>query len=211
MIFRNIKTMASLVMSTNNLLKIKKNQVQMMKDRGYTIPKSERHLLQPGANTYPEEFNMVYTRGDSNLYVHYIPQDGMDKVNKEAKSIAFPIIAEKINEGINHVIIISNPFRYNYDKEIIDLVNKELVEIEMFSYEFFLVDPTRHRKMPPFKILTPEEKQQELPDKKYSNYPRFQSGDPFVKWFNLKSGDVVRTEEKVSINDQTIPFYRVLL
>jgi DNA-directed RNA polymerase subunit H (RpoH/RPB5) len=200
--------MASKHLPDSSMFKIKRNQIQMMLDRGYTLPKSERELLHtPVLN--PNEFSATYRKGSNMIYVHYIPQSG-DKVKKTELTDAFSKITVKIQSGINHIILISNPFNFSFDTEIIKLVDPSVVTFEIFNYDFFLVDPTRHRLMPPFKILTPEEISEELGKQQLSVLPRLSLTDPLTRWFALKSGDVVRVDEKVSISDQVLPSYLVV-
>ena len=157
-------------MNNQNIL-IKKTISEMMIDRGHQV--IDRHT----------DYFLVKKTDDSEIVIFF---SFFEKLNT---SILKEYIKEIEKNKINHMIII-------YKDKVTSSVNKIInnifhLNIEVFSFSELLFNITKHCLYRPHILLQIAEKNKFV--KKYSKQiPKILLNDPIVKYFNFKSGDILK-------------------
>lgn len=161
-------------MNNQNVL-VKKTVSEMMIDRGHQIIDRQ------------DDYFLIKKTDDSEIVVFF---SFFEKLNT---SILKEYIKEIEKNKINHMIII-------YKDKVTSSVNKIIdnifhLNIELFSFSDLLFNITKHRLYRPHILLTTSEKIKFI--KKYGKQiPKILLDDPIVKYFNFKSGDILKIIRK---------------
>ena len=161
-------------MNNQNVL-VKKTISEMMIDRGHQI--IDRR----------DDYFLVKKTDDSEIVVFF---SFFEKLNT---SILKEYIKEIEKNNIIHMIII-------YKDKVTSSVNKIInnifhLNIEVFSFSELLFNITKHCLYRPHILLKIAEKNKFV--KKYSKQiPKILLDDPIVKYFNFKSGDILKIIRK---------------
>ena len=191
------------------LFNVKKNQLKMVKRRGYDITKEKNILLiteQQFAQTYipfAESQNkslrevLTYVYEDNNgkrLLVYYA--DANDDTVKLGISEVAPVIVQMKQYGVGDAIIISS-------KALSPSANKHIQGLLSYTIQVFdeiemAYDPTAHFLVPKHIPLTREEAQEFLSSNNIDieELPNILSDDIIAKYYGLRQGDIVRIERE---------------
>lgn len=179
----------------------KRCQVEMMIDRGYNVTHEELVAV-----SSEKEFKKYYKTID-NLDKIYVKKVGGEKlytaviyhINEEGtrsisgRDVTFTKINEIYDEGrgTNHFILIYN---VDLNADLIKLLAK--FRTEKFDYNFFRLNPTRHKKSQKIRILSDQEKEEFYNITSYE--PREMPGnpraDPVVKYYGGGAKDLLFIE-----------------
>lgn len=173
----------------------KKTQVEMLEDRGYTIPEAELLAISTGrrfVNYFDQvegNLDMIYERSRDNdrLSVVYNLetkgtkkkqlQDLMNKVDGQYES----------GEAEEFIIITISPLNESWLKKL-------KFSVQVFNYDDLALNPTRHALNPQFSLLS--EKQRSEFYRRTKILPRQMPGislhDPIVKYYGGKLDDVFK-------------------
>jgi DNA-directed RNA polymerase I, II, and III subunit RPABC1 len=183
----------------------KKNQILMLRDRGYNIP--ERELLWAtagGAAPVIPEYSGFYSSESGNpppLYVLYVPSDvtsdgRIKDVSQQTMIDALhPVVQNySIGVGLRRLVLISDPLNARADEALLSMLSSDSLTIERFLYDQLIVNPTKHNLAPKYDLIPQADVKAFLEGTKsvYSSFPRMSVSDPVAKWHGAKRGDVFR-------------------
>lgn len=181
-------------MDRNVKLTAKQIQIEMLADRGYTIP--EKELTEKLKKL---TLNQTYTKNDLSLYVYYLDDsikliDNVDFFNKKMKRHHSGIIVGSLNDLKK---LLSKKYINQFDK---------LKTIQFFSYDELQYNVSKHTSNGSY----------EKSDYKFAHaneYIHLLFSDPIVKYYGFNVGDIIKmTEDNIydMINDKTISYAIVI-
>lgn len=199
-------------LSKNNL-KIKKNQLEMVRDRNYNIDDSDGFILdftnEEYINYIQEKTNELKSTESAILSSIYYNNDKSDAVFvyyapiiENNTFIRMNVITEFLNLIKNYnvqkgIFIMPIGFEKLSPSSNKDLKNSQYkYDIEIFKFRELLINPNKHvfsRKMTKIPDSEVEEKLKELKCKK-NNLTSITKNDPIVKWYGWSINSVVKIE-----------------
>ena len=191
------------------LFKVKKTQVEMMRDRGFSIESNEAifdYTIEDFIEVYcniiakkdcnPNEFKSAlsefYTKenGES-IYVYY--PETMKDAKKLSKSQIMSLLAYiKQYPSIRNIMIISElPLSDDAKKALIELPS---YTFDRFLYEELAYNPTKHYLVPRHELLSREEAIKFRRDNKikFNQLPILSIYDPIARYYGFRDGQTVR-------------------
>lgn len=195
-----------------NKLKVKKVQVQMLSDRGYTIPSSEKWILTADVTDVKiikkyknMEYNNFYTQTNTNtiLYVYYITEK---KIKKDLQQF----VDDMVNYDRGIIIgTTSESLELKKNKEILEDI--PFKSVQAFLYEDLTYNVTHSIKYDKHELI---DKSLIIPQFVDMNQLSIiQLEDPVVKYFGWQLGDVIKITRKyddINILTATDIGYRVV-
>ncbi len=179
----------------------KQCQVEMMISRGYTVPDEELVAIssEKSFKKYYENIgnnlNMNYKKkiaGETLTtgVVYYINTESVRSTKGFENTTAKRINKLYKEEGVKHIILISN-VKVNDLLEDLPYIN-----FEIFDYNFFRINPTRHKKSQKTRIYTDQEKQDFYNTNKFESWemPGDSKHNPVVKYYGAKVKDLMFIE-----------------
>lgn len=155
---------------------------EMLKQRKYKISSEE-------------DSKIVGTRMKRKIVVYIT---NIDKFNSEK---THEYINKLNNEGFNHGIIVYNNLITSSAKKILQNLPFESkddiikMKIELFQINELQFNITKHRLQPIFYLLTSKENA-EFKEKFGTKIPILLTNDAIARFFNYKTGDIIRTTNK---------------
>ncbi|MNK74653.1 hypothetical protein D3C87_941730 [compost metagenome] len=216
------------------LFKVKKNQLQMLKNRGYDIGAEEGTLTTDirsfitfydeqsrlNKKSFREMMNGFYSRPDDNVYVYFLDTPS-DKA--EIGKAQITAVMEQLNKDlptVRHVILIAE-IGISSDSRTV-LSSLPSYHFEFFMYEDLAYNPTENFLASKHTLLTEGQKylflnswpEEDGKKKKINinNLPGITIHDPISKYYGGKAGDIFFIQRpditgKTLIKDPTL-FYR---
>jgi len=212
------------------LFKIKKNQIEMARDRGYDVSHEEEILFMDGNQflTYMNEKMVTHDFSDLRatltqeyrkignpqelLYVYYAVLSGSAYLKKDIVTSLGDKLQEYRSDGshITSAIIISNAVLSpdaRVKKE--DVATATKVHIDTFSEAELNINPTKHTLTPKHELVPTEDVEEVLQsiraNKKWLEL--IEITDPIVRWYGWKDGDIIKIHRDDSIIDILGPKY----
>lgn len=169
------------------MIKAKKIQVQMLYQRGYTIPDSEHNI------TSKSKLNRIYKFNDiDTLYVHYCLE--------ETLSDSLKIFIKKMEPLENGILIGNDDQIKNFTKKTYkDYFDKlTLKNVQLFTLDELSFNITESIYSPTYEKI---DKSFIIPSIANANQlPKLLLNDPIVKFYDFRPGDVIRTTETIYID-----------
>lgn len=217
----------------DQLFRIKKTQLEMVRDRGYDISHEEAILRMnlEEFTLYVKELSTQMKTGIrgslSRMYVSREQFDGANrnmlvyyggKTNPQFKQVSADIIRQFIaliqNFGVYEaVLIVDAPLSSTGSDELSAL---KLVKWQVFFDSDLKYNPTKHVHTPPHTLLTPEETIATLNRMKVdvSQLVIIKISDPIVRYYGWPAGGLVRVDRDdsaVSVISEKSINYRVII
>ncbi|KAL6012742.1 DNA-directed RNA polymerases II 24 kDa polypeptide (RNA polymerase II subunit 5) [Asimina triloba] len=181
-----------------NLFRIRKTVLEMLRDRGYLV-------LDPEMQMTLAEFRAKFAEGDhikrEDLSIlKEKPEDDRDKIfvfySDEPKLGAKNLktyISRMKEENVSKAIIITQKNLTPYAKKAIAEFSSKFA-VEPFQESELLVNITHHHLVPVHQLLNSEEKKAMLQHYalKERQLPRILVTDPIARYYGLKRGEVVK-------------------
>lgn len=212
------------------LFRVKRTQVEMMRDRGYNVFKDEIDFFFENEEPVKFDINKFSTRYQTmqslsqnyhhpltqkNAYVHFFEKnkDGnklsADKINKELSLI----LSTKLDQNFDTVVLISD---INIDKDGYEtLLNYPMFNFQTFIYEDLIENKTHHVLVPKHVLIPFEEAKNLLSQNrlKRDQLKKLAYDDPIVKYYGGIPGQIfkiIRDKPNVPVMfDESID-YRVV-
>jgi DNA-directed RNA polymerase I, II, and III subunit RPABC1 len=217
------------------LHRVKKTSIEMMTDRGYTV--HDETLLEYSVEKFrkfflseqrkaeqqgdPQEQSTIhfllsttYTREEpkDKVLIWFTPFTGRDVIVEDVRDFIAQLDLSGTEDGPRHGIIISDrnlgssPASYLSDES--DKVNK-LLDIEHFTFEDLVVNPTRHFLVDKHEKITTEESKALFKNTnlKVSQLPLISIRDPQVRYYHFLPGNIVRIH-RINLNGRKEIFFR---
>lgn len=215
----------------NLLFKVKKTQVEMMRDRQiYEIKPEDEKYLDPSytfEQFYRDNYNenpldvyqkldSVYREKTTNKYtkIYYI-NGSKNMTDKKLIQHALSDYERSKSQNINHIILIC---RYIISTRVLsdisDIQTREY-PIEIFYFTELSFNVTKHSLVPKHNLIDSEERKRiitQIGD--INNLPKIFIDDPVVKYYNWKAGKIIRVDrfepvEGVAVSNNI--FYRLII
>ena len=209
----------------SRLFEIKKNQLQMVRRRGYSIER-EQNLLQITAEEFEEAYipfaeqqkkslrtvlSQLYEKENGEkLYVYYADAPA------DKSQLGVDIIGDAIQEmdrfkSKNGIIITSKQLSSSARKQIEGLVS---YNVSIFMEDEMLYDPTAHYLTPEHIGLTPDVQRDLLKRNKINldQLPIILTSDMIARYYGFKVGQVIQIN-RVNLYETIVPHsvaYRVV-
>jgi DNA-directed RNA polymerase I, II, and III subunit RPABC1 len=162
-----------------NKVIVKKTQIEMLQDRGYTIPQEEQKWL---LNTKKKiTFNQIYTKENNTLYVHYIVTDILDELKEFIKQL------EGVDEGLIIGIHPDELEKKKYKNLFDDITFKP---IQAFDYDDLCYNVTHHIGYDKHELIDKNLIIPTLVD--IDQLPVLLKSDPVCRYFNWQVGDIIK-------------------
>lgn len=214
--------------ATSRLFKIKKTQLEMVKDRGFDISNEQalftyrisdfkKHYTEQAEAqgiTVRKALSILYRNPDgTHVYVYY-PDTvqgakflGLDQITELTKTL-------EEYKGITNVIIISElPMSSHVRDKIAGL---PMYHIQFFVYEDMTYNPTKHYLVPRHTLLSEVEARDFLRRNKlkFSQLPWLSIEDPITRYYGWRPGQIVKIDrENLAIETLVMayPTYRAVV
>ena len=175
------------------LYKVRKTVLEMIHDRGVTVPSDE--------NITFEQFTVKYDNNNLDIYINdtfknlkyyvFFHNDVKNFSKSDLKAIINKIILNYDDQNINLILILKEKENNAITKELTKEVYKN---VEVFLRKNMIFNITHHVFQPKFSILTKEE-ETELVEKYYttkSKLPKMSKHDPIAKYYGMKPEQVCK-------------------
>lgn len=178
----------------NVLFKVRKTVIEMLGDRNYIIPESEKISF--------DEFSIKFKNKSMDIYIDntnenlgkvyvYFHNENKTISKLDLKNLFNKIVENYQDEEIKLIILLKEKGNGSILKEI----NKEVYKnVEIFMNKNMIFNITHHEFVPKHSILT-ENETDELLDK-YSTtlnkLPKIYKSDPVAKYYGMKSNQVCK-------------------
>lgn len=165
----------------------KKIQVEMVHNRGYTIPKEEIWMLDQ-ERKMKQAYNQTYTNDDNILYVHYLNEDLIDDMK---------IFKKKMKNCTHGMIIGENDDIKKVSTKYNDYFNP-LKKYQLFTIEELQSNITESILNGTFEKVSSS---LIIPSIAHANeLPFFMLNDPIVKYYDFNAGDVIKITEDSDVD-----------
>ena len=171
----------------NSLFQARKTVIEMLKDRGFTVPDS---LQCDKLNDFKTLFNNkncdIFIKEPSLCYVKFILHH---KIRPNAlRDIVTQLVENQLSDDGNLIVVTRNK-----PNSALQKISKTYKGLQIFWVKNLVVNITKHKLNPKFQVLPESEVDALL--KRYNLTTRFQlplmlKDDPISQYFGLKSGTV---------------------
>lgn len=216
------------------LFDIKKTQIEMVRDRGYTISDSELAILTMNLHSFENYINdLITSHSKSNIrsllsrsYTATLPDNTTKsmlvyyggKNNPQQKQVSADVVRDFIGliqkYGINEaLLIVDAPLSSTGESELSSLT---LTRTQVFFDHELVYNPTTHVDTPVHQLLSSEETQAKVRELKVdkSKLLILRFDDPIVRYYGWIPGNVVRVirdDYNLSILSPKSINYRVIV
>ena len=209
-----------------SLFEVKKNQLEMVRDRGYDISEEENilnmtflefnnYVLSKISNIddISKILNHNYMKNSDICYVYYIL---LNKNNKKKK----PIMSDLINQFLQYIqkyqpnesiLILDSPIPNNKKNEYQNIIN-----LQVFDKSQLTFNPIKHILVLKHEKIPDDEKEEKLKELKatINKLPSIKINDPIVQYYGWKINDLIRIyrddDELPLLNTKSIN-YRIVI
>ena len=187
------------------LYKIRVTSLEMVEDRGYTIPEHIKKLQFENFKLLYETKNIdiSFKNDDNNVYLYYHINDTKNLGKNDLKVLIKNIHEETKDLNTLIILILNTKPNASVKKE---LQNELYKFTEIFQRKHLVFNISKHILVPKHILLTKEEKAEVL--EKYNvtelQLPKIKLNDPMAKYLGLKIGDVCKIL-------RTTPYYRICI
>lgn len=187
------------------LYKIRTTSIEMIIDRGYTVPDHIKNLQFENYRLLYESKNIdiSFNDGDNNIYVYYHIDDIKNLGKNDLKTLVKNIHEETKNLKTLIIIVLNGKANSSVKKE---LQNEVYKYTEVFERKNLVFNISNHVLVPKHILLTDEEKKDIM--EKYNTtedqLPKMKITDPMAKYLGLKLGNVCKIMRKT-------PYYRIIV
>lgn len=215
------------------LFDIKKTQIDLVLDRGYTIPQDEVILKGMKLHEFAAEINRIAaeqkTSARSALSRIYESVDATGAVNRRMlvyfAGKTDPLKTQVSVDAVRHFILSMQTHAVSeaifiVDHDLSPPANKELKDVTTARWQVFndsdlTYNPVRHVDVPKHELLKPSEARAKLAEMKVdlSKLPIIKISDPIVRYYGWPVGGIVRIyrhDRSVSILAPQTINYRVI-
>jgi len=194
----------------NTLFKVRKTSIEMLSDRGITIPPDEIITFEQFCIKYDNNNMDIYiddTIKNIKYYVHF--HNEIKNFSKaDLKNIMSKVISKYEDENINLILILKEKENSAISKELTkDIYDK----VEVFLRKNMVFNITQHSFVPRHILLSTEEEKKVVT--KYfttkSKLPKISKNDPVAKYYGLKPDQVCKIIRKSPEVGESI-YYRLV-
>ena len=179
------------------LYKVRETILEMINDRGFTIPETE--------NISFEEFSIKYNNKNLDIYINdelmgkkiyvYFHNEVKNYSKGDLKNIMQKLITQYDDSNIGLILLLKDKENSAITKEL----NKDLYKnVEVFLKKNMMFNITKHDYVPKHSILTKDEEKELL--EKYNTtkgkLPKISKTDPIAKYYGMKTDQICKIIRK---------------
>jgi DNA-directed RNA polymerase I, II, and III subunit RPABC1 len=180
-----------------NLYKVRKTIIEMIHDRGYYVPDSEKITFEEFVAKYNNKNLDIYINDEAlnqKLYVHF-HNDVKNFSKGDLKNIIQKVMSEYQDENINIILLLREKENSAIAKEL----TKDIYSnIEIFLKKNMMFNITHHDYVPQHVILTKEE--EDVIFEQYNTtrkkLPKIMKSDPIAKYYGMKTNQICKIIRK---------------
>jgi len=181
----------------NKLYKVRETILEMINDRGYLVPDSEKITF--------EQFVLKYNNKNIDIFINdelknkkiyvYFHNDIKNFSKGDLKSVIQKVITEYNDQDINLILLLREKENSAISKE---LTKEAYKNVEIFLKKNMLFNITHHNYVPKHILLTQEEEKELL--EKYNTskgkLPKISKLDPIAKYYGMKNDQICKIIRK---------------
>jgi len=181
----------------NKLYKVRETILEMINDRGYLVPDSEKITF--------EQFVLKYNNKNIDIFINdelknkkiyvYFHNDIKNFSKGDLKSVIQKVITEYNDQDINLILLLREKENSAVSKE---LTKEAYKNVEVFLKKNMLFNITHHNYVPKHILLTQEEEKELL--EKYNTskgkLPKISKLDPIAKYYGMKNDQICKIIRK---------------
>ena len=175
-----------------NLFKVRKTVIEMIQDRGFSIPESENISFEVFMLKYENKNLDIFIENEDNkkVYTHF--HNEIKSFSKsDLKNIMNKVMSLYNDPNISIILILREKENSAVSKE---LMKDTFKNVEVFLKKYMMFNITRHAYVPKHIVLTPEEEKEVL--EKYSTtkgkLPKMFKNDPVAKYYGMKTDQICK-------------------
>lgn len=180
-----------------NLYKVRETILEMIGDRGYNIPESEKISFEQFIIKYNNKNFDIYIDDEiknKKFYVHF--HNEIKNFSKgDLKNIMQKIVNQYNDPDINLILLIKDKENSAITKELTKEIYKN---VEIFLRKNMMFNITHHVFVPKHKLLTSDEEKEVL--EKYNatkgKFPKISKVDPIAKYYGMKPDQICEITRK---------------
>jgi DNA-directed RNA polymerase I, II, and III subunit RPABC1 len=175
-----------------NLFKVRKTVIEMIQDRGFSIPESENISFEVFMLKYENKNLDIFIENDDGkkIFVHF-HNEVKNFSKSDLKNIMTKVMSLYNDPDISIILILREKENSAVSKE---LMKDTFKNVEIFLKKNMMFNITRHVYVPKHIILTPEEEKEVL--EKYSTtkgkLPKMSKNDPVAKYYGMKTDQICK-------------------
>ena len=194
----------------NKLYKVRETILEMINDRGYLVPDSEKITF--------EQFVLKYNNKNIDIFINdeiknkkiyvYFHNDIKNFSKGDLKSVIQKVISEYNDQDINLILLLREKENSAISKE---LTKEAYKNVEIFLKKNMLFNITHHNYVPKH-ILLNEVEEKELLEKYNTSkgkLPKISKLDPIAKYYGMKNDQICKIIRKSPEVGEYI-YYRVV-
>ena len=193
----------------NTLFKIRKTIIEMVEDRKYIIPDSDKINFEEFSAQFDAK-NMDIFINDENkspLYIHF-HNENKSLAKSDLKNLVESLIEKYDNHEIKIIILLKEKGNGSIFKE---LNKEEYKNVEFFMNKNMIFNITHHQMVPKHSLLSSEEEKEIL--EKYNTtknkLPKILRSDPIVRYYGMKQDQICKIIRKSPEVGESV-YYRLV-
>jgi DNA-directed RNA polymerase I, II, and III subunit RPABC1 len=179
-----------------NLYKVRETVLEMIQDRGFTIPDIEKISFEEFIIKYNNKNINIYindTEKNKNFYVHF--HNETKSFGKSDLSIIQKIVNQYNDPDITFFLILKDKENSAVSKE---LTKDAYKNVEIFLKKNLIFNITHHVYVPKHEILSKEEEIRllETYNTTKGKLPKISKADPIAKYYGMKNDQICKITRK---------------
>ena len=180
----------------NTLFKIRKTAIEMVEDRKYIVPDSEKINFEEFSAQFDAKNIDIFIPDEnkSPIYIHF-HNENKSLAKSDLKNLVESLIEKYNNHEIKIIILLKEKGNGSIFKE---LNKEEYKHVEIFMNKNMIFNITHHQMVPKHSLLSSEEEEEML--EKYNTtknkLPKILRNDPIVQYYGMKPDQICKIIRK---------------
>jgi len=193
----------------NTLFKIRKTVIEMVEDRKYIFPDSDKINFEEFSSQFDAKNLDIFVNNEnkSPIYIHF-HNENKSLAKSDLKNLVESIIEKYNNHEIKIIILLKERGNGSIFKE---LNKEEYKHVEIFMNKNMIFNITHHQLVPKHTLLSSEEEEEIL--EKYNTtknkLPKILRTDPIVQYYGMKPDQICKIIRKSPEVGESV-YYRLV-
>ena len=193
----------------NTLFKIRKTVIEMVEDRKYIFPDSDKINFEEFSAQFDAKNLDIFINNEnkSPIYIHF-HNENKSLAKSDLKNLVESIIEKYNNHEIKIIILLKERGNGSIFKE---LNKEEYKHVEIFMNKNMIFNITHHQLVPKHTLLSSEEEEEIL--EKYNTtknkLPKILRTDPIVQYYGMKPDQICKIIRKSPEVGESV-YYRLV-
>ena len=195
----------------NHLFKARKTVLEMISDRGYSVPESENISFEQFEIKYNNKNIDIYIDDailSKKIYIHFY-NENKNFSKSDLKTLIQNCMKNYNDETMDIILILKEKENSAITKEL--ATNDAYKNIEVFLKKHMLFNVTHHFLVPKHSILSKEEEEKmlEMYNTTKGKVPKIPKDDPIVKYYGMKPDQICKIIRKSPSVGESV-YYRLV-